>query len=76
MITAIHKLGEGSVCAHCQVAIPPTTLPEYVQPAVGEYVGVVNTKNIPPSSYRVGEHNKDKLCDGTPASEFFQASVK
>lgn len=70
--TVIHKLSEdGTSCSLCQ---KPLTVPVGASP--GEFVGVVSSTLLGSETiYRIGENNRDPLCDGSHAGLFNQRSL-
>lgn len=68
---SIHRLDkEATACFICQ---RPLVAPPLAKP--GEFVGAVESPQTTPIFYRIGENNKDPLCDGTPAQDFYQSSL-
>ena len=55
----------GATCARCGLDLPkvPSASP-------GEFIGITQFG----TPYRIGKHNQDAMCDGTPASAFHQDS--
>jgi len=71
--TTIHRLdGEGKHCALCDAEIP-----DRHQAKPGEYVGVITYPVLKMQGvYRIGEGNKDSLCNGDPHTSFYQPAPK
>ena len=67
MTTLVHQLGPDGHCLLCGILLSP-----YDDAKPGEFVGVHESAMV--HHYRIGDANKDPLCDGRPASAVKQQS--
>lgn len=71
IVTTIHQRdADLEYCAICAAHLPRLGDSD----RMGELVGLIETP-AGNKLYRIGDNNRDFLCDGSPATDFHQASV-
>lgn len=74
--TKVHILGFNEVCSKCGAFVGHNTSPMTPAWRIGEYIGVISYGGQYRSSYRIGKNNEQSTCDGIPADEFHQDSLR